>query len=76
MANYRIALDCLSKSRLQVLPTSLGLLVTAADLSRKYGLLSGDALVVAVMHANGLSHLASNDADFDRVAGITRYAPA
>jgi hypothetical protein len=24
---------------------------------------------------HGLIHLASNDADFDRVPGITRYAP-
>ena len=41
----------------------------------EYELLSGDALIVAVMQANGLSHLASHDADFDRVSGLTRYAP-
>jgi predicted nucleic acid-binding protein len=39
-------------------------------------LLTGDALIVAVMQAHGLSHLASNDTDFDRVPGLTRYAPA
>jgi predicted nucleic acid-binding protein len=39
------------------------------------GLLSGDALVVAVMQSQNLIHLASNDADFDRVPGIKRYAP-
>jgi predicted nucleic acid-binding protein len=33
-------------------------------------------LIVAVMQANGLVHWASHDADFDRVPGITRYAPA
>jgi predicted nucleic acid-binding protein len=32
-------------------------------------------LVVAMMQANGLTHLASHDSDFDRVPGITRYAP-
>jgi len=48
----------------------------ATTMSRQFGLLSGDALVVAVMRAHGLSHLASHDADFDRVPGITRYAPA
>jgi predicted nucleic acid-binding protein len=32
-------------------------------------------LIVAIMQANGLSKLASNDADFDRVPGLTRYAP-
>ena len=37
--------------------------------------LTGDALVIAVMRHHGLTHLASLDDDFDRVPGITRYAP-
>ncbi|MCY2993431.1 MAG: PIN domain-containing protein [Planctomycetota bacterium] len=41
----------------------------------EYELLSGDALIVAVMHAHGLTRLASHDADFDRVSWLTRYAP-
>jgi predicted nucleic acid-binding protein len=52
-------------------------LVEAATLaSQKFELLMGDALIVAVMNDQGLTHLASNDADFDRVPGLTRYAPA
>jgi predicted nucleic acid-binding protein len=35
-----------------------------------------DALIVAVMQRHGLVVLASHDADFDRVPGLTRYAPA
>jgi predicted nucleic acid-binding protein len=51
-------------------------LVEAAILaSQKYELLTGDALIVAAMQAHGLAHLASNDADFDRVPGLTRFAP-
>lgn len=51
-------------------------LVEAATLaSQQFELLTGDALVVAVMQAHGLTHLASNDADFDRVSGLTRYEP-
>jgi predicted nucleic acid-binding protein len=51
-------------------------LVEAATLaSQQFALLTGDALVVAVMQAHGLTHLASNDADFDRVPGLTRYEP-
>jgi len=38
--------------------------------------LVGDALIVAVMQAKGLTLIASNDADFDRVPGLTRYTPA
>jgi predicted nucleic acid-binding protein len=48
----------------------------AAILSRQYGLLTNDALTVAIMQHLGLTHLASHDADFDRVPGITRYRPA
>jgi predicted nucleic acid-binding protein len=35
----------------------------------------GDSLIVATMQAHGLTNLASNDGDFDRVSGLTRYAP-
>jgi predicted nucleic acid-binding protein len=43
--------------------------------SQQFGLLSNDALLIALMQANGLTNLASNDVDFDDVAGITRYGP-
>ena len=60
---------------------SISLDLTGSDapsklVSEKRELLTGDALIVAVMQANGLTHVASNDADFDRVPGLTRYAPA
>ena len=61
---------------LDVLPVGKSHVSLAADVSRQTGLLCGDALVVAVMQAHGLANLASKDADFDRVPGITRYAPA
>ena len=46
-----------------------------ARLSRRTGLLSNDALIVAMIYANGFSRIASSDDDFDRVAGMTRYEP-
>jgi predicted nucleic acid-binding protein len=47
-----------------------------AVLTRQTGLLLNDAFLVAVMQDRGLTALASNDADFDRAPGITRFAPA
>jgi hypothetical protein len=44
-------------------------------LSRQTGLLSNNPLIVPVMPANGLNKLASGDADFDGVSGLTRYTP-
>jgi predicted nucleic acid-binding protein len=50
--------------------------VEAATLvTQQFELLMGDSLIVAVMQAQGLTKLASSDADFDRVSGLTRYAP-
>jgi len=47
----------------------------AGDLAQQYGLLTGDALAVAVMQSTGLTSIASNDIDFDRIPGIVRYQP-
>jgi predicted nucleic acid-binding protein len=49
--------------------------LTAAVLSQQIGLLSNDALMVAVMQANGLTNVASHDPDLDRVPGLKRYTP-
>jgi predicted nucleic acid-binding protein len=76
LTRFRQAVDEVPQMGLQVLPIDFQSVSSAAALSQHYGLLTGDALIVAVMQANGLTKLASEDADFDRVPGLTRYAPA
>ncbi len=71
----RQALDEINAAHISVLAITPPLVSQATDLSRQTGLLYGDALIVAVMRDHALTHLASLDADFDRVPGITRYAP-
>jgi predicted nucleic acid-binding protein len=61
---------------IHVLPISQAEVERAAQFSQQHQLLTGDALVVATMQAHALTNLASKDTDFDRVPGITRYAPA
>jgi len=73
---FRQAIDQVLQSNFRVLTIPPPLLATAAALSQRIGLLTNDALIVAVMQANGLTNIASEDADFDRVPGIARYAPA
>ena len=75
LTSFRSAVEHIQQSRVQVLTIAPALVVAAAGISQQVGLLINDALIVAVMQANGLTRLASNDADFDRVPGITRYAP-
>ena len=75
LTRHRLAIDALAAIPLTILPVSGALVSHAADLSIQFGLLTNDSLIVTAMQANGLSALASLDGDFDRVAGITRYAP-
>jgi predicted nucleic acid-binding protein len=72
---YRQAIARIPLLGIQVLAITHLLVESATLLSHQFELLTGDALVVAVMRQQGLSDLASNDADFDRVPGLTRYAP-
>jgi predicted nucleic acid-binding protein len=75
LALYRQAIDELTMIGVQILPVGGPTISHAVDISRQFGLLTNDAVTVVVMQDNGLTNLASNDADFDRVAGITRFAP-
>ena len=76
LTNSEVAIASIVGSHVQVFPVDAGSVVTAAAVSRQAGLLTNDALTVALMQAHGLTKLASNDPDCDRIAGITRYAPA
>lgn len=73
-SRFRQAIEEIVQFGVRLLPTEGPLVLAAASLSQQHGLLSGDALIVALMQHHGLTHLASNDPDFDRVPGLTRYA--
>src|SRR5437899_3896012 len=72
---FRQAIARIPLLGIQVLPITFVLVQSATLLSQQYELLTGDTLIVAAMHNHGLSSVATADADFDRVPGITRYAP-
>lgn len=73
---YMDAIAKIPSLGIEVLPVTASHVQAATELSRKHELLTGDALIVAVMQHQGLRVIASNDADFDRVPGLMRYAPA
>ena len=75
LAIYQQAVARIPNLNIQVLSITQPLVEAATLLCRQFELLTGDGLVVAVMHAHGLTNLASTDGDFDRVPAITRYAP-
>jgi predicted nucleic acid-binding protein len=72
LTRFRQAIDEVPQFGVQVLGLPPALIHVATERSQQHGLLHNDALV---MQANGLTNLASEDADFDRVPALTRYAP-
>lgn len=76
LTRFRQAIQEISLFGIRILTIDAAWLDAAAAISQQTGLLHNDALVVAAMHAHGLTQLASADPDFDRVPGLTRYAPA
>jgi predicted nucleic acid-binding protein len=75
LTRFRRMLDAILAIGVEVLDVKAEHVLLAADISRAHGLLSGDALVVAVMQSHGIVNLASGDEDFDRVPGIVHYSP-
>lgn len=75
LVRSRQALDDIAAIGVQVLPISAQDVLSAADSSRQFGLLSGDALAIAIMRSHPITDIASNDSDFERVPGLTRYTP-
>jgi len=73
---YRPAIAKVGQLGIQVTAVTEQLVLAATSISQQHELLTGDALIVAVMRQLALTDLASEDDDFDRVPGITRYAPA
>ncbi|HTU88531.1 MAG TPA: type II toxin-antitoxin system VapC family toxin [Gemmataceae bacterium] len=75
LTRFRQAIQQVPQLGIQVLSIAPALIDAGALVSQQTGLLTNDALIVAVMQTHGLTQLVSNDPDFNRVPGITRYAP-
>jgi predicted nucleic acid-binding protein len=75
LSMFRQAIQQVPQLGIQVLSIAPMLIDAGALVSQQTGLLTNDALIIAIMQTHGLTNLASNDPDFDRVPGINRYAP-
>jgi predicted nucleic acid-binding protein len=76
LTRFRQAIDDIPRLGVEVLPVERHLMPLGASLSQLHGLLTNDAVTAACMQDQRIVHLASHDTDFDRVPGLTRYAPA
>jgi len=57
------------------MPVNETIIRNAQIVRQEAGLLTNDSMIVAAMREYGLSFLASNDADFERVRDITVFKP-
>lgn len=60
---------------LHVEPVTLAILEHAANLSTQHRLLTNDAVTVAIMEKLGLSHLVTNDDNFDLIQNLSIWKP-
>jgi predicted nucleic acid-binding protein len=75
LSRFRQAIDEVPRLGIEVLPVERHILPLAASLAQLHGLLTNDAITAATLQDQAIVHLASHDSDFDRVPGLTRYAP-
>jgi predicted nucleic acid-binding protein len=76
LALFQTAVEAVLQSKIRVLSVPGSAVGTAVKLCRQHNLLTNDGLILTLMQNHRFTHLASHDADFDRVPGITRYSPA
>jgi predicted nucleic acid-binding protein len=75
LVEYPKAIDRLSTVPMTVLPLNEQLLRNATRIAVQHGLFTNDAMIIALKQRHQLTHLVSNDGDFDRVPGITVWKP-
>ena len=75
LTQYRAATDAIATFNVTVAVVTPGHLQRAQQLCAQHGLLTNDALMVAVIQILGLTDLASNDPDLTRVPGLTIWQP-
>ena len=75
LVRYRQVIDQINTCGVRVQFVECSDVVTAGANSSQHGLLSGDALILAIMQRNNIANVASNDVDFDRIPGLVRFQP-
>ena len=60
---------------IEIKPLDLDLMFFAEEICRRYLLRPHDAILVATLKSHGIENIATNDPDFDRVAGIKVWKP-
>ena len=70
------AIQKIPEFSIKVLSSPIEAIWQSRNLRREYSLLTNDSLNLYIMRTNHLSHIATNDTDFERVKGIKVWKPS
>lgn len=76
LTEHLAAIEAVQAMGIKVLPVELEDVLHSNDLKRELGLLTNDAINLAIMGRHRLKHIATNDLDFDQVPDLTVWKPA
>lgn len=60
---------------IEIVPLTVSAIAASADVRTRYGLLTNDSILVAVIEDRGMQRLATLDQDFERVEWLLVYKP-
>lgn len=75
LVEYPRAMERLAAVPMTLLGMDVQILAEATQLAVRHGLLTNDSAIVALMQRHRLTHLASNDDDFDAIADLRVWKP-
>jgi predicted nucleic acid-binding protein len=76
LTQYQEDVDKIFQMNLTIVALPPEIVRRSAEGRKNGGLLTNDSFVVACMHAQGLTQVATANGDFDKVSGMTVYKPA
>ncbi len=75
LSHYPAAAESLAVLPLRLLPVDWEVIRSAIRISVEHSLLTNDAIIVALMRRHQITHLITNDDDFDTIPGVTVWKP-
>ena len=75
LTQYQEDVNKIPQMNFTILALTPEIVLRSAEVRKTEGLLTNDSLVVACMHAQRLTKVATADGDFDKVSGIEVYKP-
>lgn len=76
MTKHLLVPDSILGIGIEILTVGVDDVHASAGIKREYGLLTNDALNLALMRRHRLACIASNDSDFERVTDLLVWKPA